>query len=122
MTIVVDRHRGGIDRRLQGGGVVGQGRQAEGSPGRGHGAQQQDQRRETRQQGLDQGTKGHGAGRFNARYGQPAGGGARLGALAVHRKAGGGWFAYVRIYGPSEPHLSKTWQLNDSKPLSAPAP
>jgi hypothetical protein len=26
---------------------------------------------------------------------------------------GKGWFAYFRLYGPTEPYFAKSWQLND---------
>jgi hypothetical protein len=31
----------------------------------------------------------------------------------IQTNPGKGWFAYFRLYGPTEPYFSKTWQLND---------
>ena len=59
VAVMVERHRGGIDRRLQGGGAIGQGRQAVGGPGRQGGAQQQAERRQAGQQGPGDQLRGH---------------------------------------------------------------
>ena len=32
-------------------------------------------------------------------------------------RSGKGWFAYFRLYGPTEPYFSKSWQLTDIVPL-----
>lgn len=31
----------------------------------------------------------------------------------IQTTPGKGWFAYFRLYGPTEPYFAKTWQLND---------
>ena len=44
---------------------------------------------------------------------KPAGANANF----VQTVPGKGWFAYFRLYGPTEPYFAKTWQLNDITPI-----
>ena len=35
----------------------------------------------------------------------------------IETTPGRGWFAYFRLYGPTEAYFKKSWQLNDIEPV-----